>query len=801
LDAREGVDVSIDPRAVIPERCLVFELIGPVQDFNLAAQALGLEWLRTDAYDADEDADEDEESPDGEPQLLYLTMPSATALRLLLAQWRNYSAGRQAPHEYQALWKIFGYLHDLRVWSVQDRIDPAIARYVNAVLEARADGDVQVEIDLWYRTERQRRDRSVATLRAMLEQVGGRMLDLVDISEIKYQGALVTLPASVARRLAQGEGHGVALLDDVMTIRPQSAYVSPIEPDTGPAEEHRPATSTPTGDCVAALIDGYPVVNHSALAGRVRVVEVDVPAASVPVANRFHGTAMASLVLHGDMQSAGEPALGRPVVAIPVLTAVPGRAQESTPPGKLPIGVIYRALNAIVTADPLIEPDLAKVVVINHSICDEYAPFVRRPSPWALLLDYFSHEHRLLFMISAGNIFTSFPVSRFANHAAFQAAATNERQAALLLAIEEAKAMRTILSPAESVNGLTVGALHADDAPTAGGTGIDPYPTLGMTSLASAVGLGVNRSIKPDILERGGRFAAASSNVRGGGIEVHARATAHWGQQVAAPSPTGDLTRRMLTCGTSNATALATRSCHFIADALEELFRTEGTNWREKPTRAVMLKTLMAHGCSWGTIGTILERAYPPRGARDWSKRRDAVARFLGYGATERSRVVAGTSSRITLLGEDVIRHDKLHEFTLPIPASLINTPEIRAITLTLSWTCPTAHVGTDYRGVVLKLCDPAGKAEFWDGVGRLTQPNATTSARGTLVHVRLAGAKQIAAAGRLSVCVQAMAKPGYEEEDIPYALAVTIEMAQALRSELYNQVLQSVRPRVRQVN
>jgi hypothetical protein len=222
----------------------------------------------------------------------------------------------------------------------------------------------------------------------------------------------------------------------------------------------------------------------------------------------------------------------------------------------MPIGVIYRALKTITAANRRVNPELRRVVVINHSICDVYAPFVRRASPWATLLDYFSHEHNLLFVVSAGNIFSKFPVVEFPNIAAYEDADETTREAAVLGSIEMSKATRTILSPAESVNALTIGAVHADHAEPDHTAPPDPYPTFSMTNLASAVGLGVNRSVKPDFLEAGGRFAAGMTNVRGGSLEVHARPSIHYGQQVAAPSITGQVTRRRLTSGTSNAAAL-----------------------------------------------------------------------------------------------------------------------------------------------------------------------------------------------------------------------------------------------------
>lgn len=803
-----GVDVAADPRAVVPERCLVFELIGPVLEFNIATRALGLEWLLTEDCEtesSDEDGDENSDIEDQsipESKLIYLTMPTERSLRQLLTQWDQYSRGKPASIEFRSLWKLFDYLRNLRVWSFEDRLDPAMTKYVESVLLDDSKRDVLVEIDLWYRTERERRDRSIETLRDMLKEVGGELLDLVDIEEIRYQGALVRISADVARRLIAGN-NGIALLDDVMTIRPQSAYKSHIAVDQESSTSAVPVTKM-SGPCLAAVLDGYPVEQHEALAGRVRVVEVDIGGEQVPVSARYHGTAMASLILNGDLQDTKEAPLPYSIIAIPVLSANSDGTREVTPEGLLPIGVIYRALCAIVEANPETDPELANVIVVNHSICDDYAPFVRRPSPWATLLDYFSHAHRLLFIVSAGNVFSSFPLPDYPSSAAFQSESPEIQEAYLLAAIEQAKGTRGLLSPAESINSITVGAVHSDAAPVTLGADPDPYPTLKMTNLASALGLGVNRSIKPDLLERGGRFIARCSNVQGGGVEVHPRPSVHYGQKVAAPSLTGSLQRYIRTAGTSNAAALVTRNSHEIAAALKHIFDVDGTDWRNLPTRVPILKALLVHGCSWGKVGDLLDRTYPPQGKGKSSRRRETISRFMGFGQPDSSRVVNGEANRITLLGDDCIQAGQLHAYRLPIPASMVNNKEVRTVTITLSWTCPMTHTASDHRAVVLKLCDPNGKSSYWDGVGTSgrAQPASPAAARGTVVHVIHSGKKLMPSnEATLSICVQATAKAGFEEKKVPYAIAITLELAQQQRSLLYEEVLQSIRikPRIRQ--
>ncbi len=404
------VSVAADPRAVVPDRCLVFELLGDVPEFNLAAQALGLDWLANEATTGDAEFDEDvaPDAPERQPaQRLYLTMPTEQALRRLLAQWKRYTSGVAPGDDQKGLWKLFDYLHKLRVWSVEDRLDPTLADYVAKMLANDPEEGVIVALDLWYRDDDDRRDESLDTLNEMLDEVGGELLDQVDIPEIRYQGAFIQVPGNVAEQLVQGNGR-IARFHDVMTIRPQSAYESPIEGDAVSVATEQEAPQL-DGDCIAALLDGYPIDQHELLAGRLTITEVDVHGAQAPALTRHHGTAMASLIVHGDLKSPDTKPLNRPLAVLPVLVSPGGTRKEVTPKGKLPIGVIYRALKTITSANRRVNPDLMGVIVINHSICDVYAPFVRRSSPWAMLLDYFSHAHNLLFVVSAGNVFLKRP--------------------------------------------------------------------------------------------------------------------------------------------------------------------------------------------------------------------------------------------------------------------------------------------------------------------------------------------------------------------------------------------------------
>jgi hypothetical protein len=369
---------------------------------------------------------------------------------------------------------------------------------------------IRLELDLWYRGDEDFREASLGYAEDIMEDVGGRVLDFVTIPEIKYQAALVELSGAQALRLRSLEGP-LATADRVMRVRPQSLYRSePYEAGDVLTTDRQPLTAPDNRPPVAALLDGYPVENHMLLRNRLRVSEVDVRAIDVPVGRRKHGTSMASLIVHGDLGDDTTP-IERTLQVVPVLGAPQDLAEECTPQDKLPLGLVYRAVLAMVEGLDGEAAAARNVVIINHSICDREAPFAQRASYWAKLLDHLSHEYRLLFVVSAGNSNEPFLIDTYADVADFEAADPVERQVALLRAIEQRKGKRIILSPAETMNGLTIGAVHGDSSAGTPPGLVDPFDTVsGVTNITSSWGLGINRAMKPDLIELGGRQLARS---------------------------------------------------------------------------------------------------------------------------------------------------------------------------------------------------------------------------------------------------------------------------------------------------
>jgi hypothetical protein len=186
---------------------------------------------------------------------------------------------------------------------------------------------------------------------------------------------------------------------------------------------------------------------------------------------------MASLICHGDLEEGGEPC-NRPVYVRPILQPrrdFDGRMRvEKIPEGILPIDLVHRAVRRLYEAEGDEPPAVPSVHVINLSVLsDRSRPFDRAMSSWARLLDWLSWKYNALFMVSAGNhtrdIELRVPRSDLRN------LLSEDRERAVIEAIVADTRHHRLLSPAETLNGLTLGAAHSDvSTPSKNPTLIDP---------------------------------------------------------------------------------------------------------------------------------------------------------------------------------------------------------------------------------------------------------------------------------------------------------------------------------------
>src|SRR5262249_25013256 len=143
---------------------------------------------------------------------------------------------------------------------------------------------------------------------------------------------------------------------------------------------------------IVGLLDGMPVQNHQRLRNRLVIDDPDDFEQNYITSLREHGTEMASLILHGDLNRR-EPSLSRPIYVRPVLRPTAHRT-ERTPSNILLVDLIHRAVRRMKEGEGEQPPTAPSVVVVNFSLGDQNRPFAGPCSPLAKLLDFLAFKYR-----------------------------------------------------------------------------------------------------------------------------------------------------------------------------------------------------------------------------------------------------------------------------------------------------------------------------------------------------------------------------------------------------------------------
>ena len=804
----ELMEFRNDPASIAPERAIVFEVAGRLEDFYKQARELGIEYL--DDYEEDIEPDEDFYDERNRDKMIagciYLAMPDVRALQELLGLWRRFQNGERMPR-FRSQWrKLFSLLVSVRPWGPQDRVSQKTIEYWSESLRDNPDAPVRFEIELWFHEKPEQRGRSFARVEKEVRRMGGEIIHHVTLPEIRYDAALVDIPPDQAQRLIDYQliDHleiELIRVDEIMFLRPQSMVRYEQDEKLEGEDGAEDGAALPAGNPIAALLDGLPIQNHIKLADRITVDDPDNLDANYPVKQRFHGTEMASLIIHGDL-TAGEAPLRRRLLVQPVMRPDSGNS-ERTPSDRLLVDVIHRAVKRIKVGDGEEAATAPDVVLINLALGDRWRPFARVMSPLGRLLDFLAHRYRVLFLVSAGNVGDRLVIPDYRTLEEFEEADPEEREKAILAALNANKSQRTLYSPSESVNAMTIGAAHKSVIPEGRlPTGLfNPFTDERLPNIVSAMGLGYRKGVKPDLLFEGGRMPVRVDTPSGSVTIAPANQPAKmFGAQTAAPDLVAGGTRhKEFTCGTSVATALATRAGHRIYDVL--MNGAEGSNHDDLPlnSRALVLKALLAHGAKWGSKGKMLDDFFHSQGQVSYLARRDNIARLLGFGVPDIERVIDCTENRATLLGIGSIAADSGLLYRIPIPNELEGQSASRELTVTLAWFTPINARHQVYRQAALDI-SPGTDEKYWITEERdQYQPTHNAVVRGTLFHERRTGdrAATFVDNGDLLLRISCRAPAGELDEEVPYALAISFEVAIEAEISVYEDIRAGIEQQV----
>ena len=394
-----------DPFGIAPERALVFVTAVAITDFARAARLVGLEVLSEieleDNYGLPDDLIVEHAA--AVSPTLYATMPTQDSFNRLLRLWRRYQANRAPERGYASWWRVFDMLAELRPWGPEDRLTADNRVEFENRLPVDDEVEVRLELEHWPSRNQDQVRQWRRETEARIAMLAGRIIDRSTIQEgsFVYNAMLVGLAAGDVRAMLNNPAapNGLATLDGLQFVLPQTIAQS-VPSHSRPTDVDRDDFDNfdPASPFRALLLDGTPIAGHRTLDGGVAIEDVHDLVDRSLVETRRHATSMASLVLRGDLESDGHPVRDSRLLAIPLLVDTENGA--TSPDDRLFVDLVHTALLRAFRGDEPLAPD---AFVVNFSIGVRGSHFAGRISSLARLLDWWSTEAGILFVVSAGN--------------------------------------------------------------------------------------------------------------------------------------------------------------------------------------------------------------------------------------------------------------------------------------------------------------------------------------------------------------------------------------------------------------
>ena len=770
-----------------PELVVVFETIDSRTDLTKAAEKAGLEIL----MEAEEETEPNEDFPRinkrGEltgndapvPSCLHALCATQAQAQHLVTLWNDWIKEGTVKRGFGPFKDLFLHLQDVRPWSPKDRLRMAgIADRLEGLLD---DQSIPVEVELWFRGDEEIRTAAERRVSRLVTELGGDRVGAASIPEVGYHGIAADIPVAALRELVSGNFDDVALIrsTDVMYLRatPQTIAPSPA----GEADQLPDAISLePSGEPTVGILDGFPLANHRLLAGRVIVHDPDDLGGDPNYTpdKRFHGTAMASIVVWGDLGESADP-LERPVIVRPVLNCDQVSQVESLQ-GALVPDLMRRAFIDLFGTDGA-SGAAPSVQIVNVSLGDPAMPFDTIPSAWARTLDWLAEKYGVLIVVSAGN-HPSLSVPGLSG-SELQSLTKGQRVSAVADAVASDSLNRRLLSPAEALNAITVGALHEDaTASFILGNRFDPSDGEPAVSPVSAVGRGFKRSIKPEIAAPGGRQFFHDPLIGGTPVTLKpAPGRRGPGIKVAAYSQAGLGSGTSYTTGTSAAAALVTRRAAQLAEVLRR--QAPPAQSMTKAEVSCALKALLVHEVRW------------PNGLQAGPLEQD---RLIGYGRRSLDLVNGCEGHEVSLLFVGQIAAQEQVTLSLPLPDGLQVRGTKRAAA-TVAWLSPVNWRHRQYRRAKIHFAKPSGLVPLNDLA--ITNVAYALAGRGTVEQqvYETERASSAGMGGSLDLRIKCEEQAGgLDGRHVAYAAVVSLWVDPELSVDVYNQVRTQVQARAR---
>ena len=769
-----------------PEEVLVLETVGSIEEFAKSVVNIeGFEWLgeiEIDDIEPDDDFYDEKSEAKYLKGRLYLISTNIAAMNQLLSLWNQFIQDPNIKFQrgFGKFKDVFKQLKYIRRWDVQDRFDETnVLNIWKQNLELAPDQVIRFEIELWYRNNIELRQQSFSSVQSLLNSMGGNVVTFSEISEISYHAILAELPASEIRNIINNLDVALVKCDNIMYFRPSGQIImdNTLIEESG-SDLEISDNILPVGEPIVAIFDGYPLANHEILAGRLQIDDPDNIDQAYQANERKHGTAMCSLIVKGDINN-NQGYISCPLYVRPIMKPNEYDRTEYVPNDILLVDTIHRAVKRMFEGDNDETPSAPMVKVINLSIGDPDRVFYNTMSPLSKLLDWLSFKYKVLFIVSSGNNYNEIILD--ISQSEFNQLSKIEQEKIFVKKILNNSRNCRLMSPAETINNITVGATHSDfTIIDESERRLNPYSNI-FPSTYTSIGSGYRRAIKPDLVYDGGRQMYEFDIIQNNVLKP-TRYKRKPGILVAAPDST--LSKTMYELGTSNSAALMTRNGYFCYEALSELMQIHDIG---NQFISILIKAMLIHGCSWDNIGDFIEERLDSN--LDAYAIKKIKSKWIGYGYPNINKAIECSEQRATVIGFGELSEEEAHIYKLPIPPSLASQTIKRRLTITLSWFSPIAATTQRYRTSKLWF-----EAKNKMANKRINSDDKAVK-RGTIQHEVFEGASAEAFVDGdvINIKVNCSKDATSYSDEIPYAIIVTLEVAEAINLPIYQEIKERI--------
>lgn len=798
-----NVRMTNSANAIDPEYTLVFETAGDPSGFFIAINTLknrypNVEWIMELSNSCPNDEDFYIINKDGKRNdnkllstKIFCILTNQEALSQILSLWNNFKTNENFEFDrgLTGFKHLFLTLKDVHQWGIQERIEDTglLEDWATELIDEDIIA-VKTQIELFYRTSDGKRNYAEHKVCDLIVSIGGKVISKSLIPEIHYHAILAEIPRKYAQSIIDREEVELILADEIMFMKGsgQTVTVGMLESDGDAIIESAPTRIY--NEPIVALFDGMPQENHPLLSNLLIVDDPDSLGTNYPVDERIHGTSMASLILRGQDMNSIKKDVHR-IYIRPIMKSqrnFHGKIQEYIPNEFLLVDKIHECVRR------LFEHSAGKVAptvrIINLSIGIVYREFYNLISPLARLIDWLSYKYRILFIVSAGNHSDDIELGMdFSN---FAKLADNQKNRFVYNYISKNIRYLRFLSPAESMNSLTVGSIFSDKNDEKLLYNMTNVCSNGIPAIYGSYGRGINGAIKPDILYSGGR-----SFVRN---DVGKNNIASWVNNIRKPgiqSAYPSLVRSNMgatgyTFGTSNSAALISNQATECYEILNNIFISETGEPIPYDYAAVIIKAMLAHGASWANLKNdcINYLGLVGRSVRN------EIHKILGYGVADVNKVKECTKNQVTLIGYGDIKQNEAYVYSIPLPFNFHNCKYKRKLTVTLAYFSPIHPSSIRYREKQVWFTIDNGK----NIAGERIEYYDKAVQRGTLQH-EIYEPENFTVWNEdnsLTIKVNCREDALNKSNDtmIPYALFATFEMAPENNVDVYQTVVDKVR-------